>query len=129
MLISSKSSTLTFAASAVALLVLASDSQAQGRALRFDGVDDFCTISDQADHFDLGRNMTIEAWVRLDAPNSNVGIVTGGSGAHYGLTANASTPSMRIETPNTSTVSATNSLPVGEWTHLAGTFGSDTITL
>ena len=38
-----------------------------GRALSFDGVDDWVTVADSAS-LDLTSGMTLEAWVRPDAP-------------------------------------------------------------
>ena len=56
-------------------MALQSPANAQGGALLFDGVDDFCLVPDSNDDFDLGASFTIEAWVRVDTQNPLHGLV------------------------------------------------------
>jgi PKD repeat protein len=99
-----------------------------GRALSFDGVDDWVTVND-SNSLDLTTGMTLEAWVYPTATMSGWRAVVlkeeTGSGVYY-LYANSDTnqPAGIVETSNNDELVASgkSQLPVNTWTHLAVTY-------
>ena len=104
-----------------------------GRALSFDGVNDFVSIPDAAS-LDLTRGMTLEAWVN---PSS----VSGGRTAifkenraaghqAYSLYATlpGSKPAAEVATgPSYTTLTGTKTLAANTWSHVAATFDGTTL--
>ena len=104
-----------------------------GRALSFDGINDWVTIAD-ANDLDLTNGMTLEAWVK---PNGLAGWNTillkeANSTLAYALYANDGNPwpavTIRIGNGDYSAV-GTSRLPLGIWTHLAATYDGTTLRL
>jgi PKD repeat protein len=99
-----------------------------GKALVFDGVDDWVTINDSAS-LDLNTGMTLEAWVYPTATMSGWRTVIlkedSGSGVYY-LYANSGTnqPAGIVETSDNGEqmTSGRTPLSVNKWTHLAVTY-------
>ena len=52
-----------------------------GKALKFDGVNDWVTVNDSAS-LDLSTGMTLEAWVYQQSSMSNTIILKEGTGIH-----------------------------------------------
>jgi hypothetical protein len=109
-----------------------------GRALDFDGVNDWVTIADSAT-LDLTTGMTVEAWVY---PTANAGdswttvlIKERAGGEVFSLYASAdtNTPSVYVVSagqPNTPLdARGTSPLPLNAWTHLAATYDGTTLRL
>jgi PKD repeat protein len=97
-----------------------------GKALKFDGVNDWVTANDSAS-LDLSTGLTLEAWVY---PQS---LTTGGKtvilkeqfgGAVYNLYANedADLPISSFNDGNYRVISGPEQLPVNQWTHLVATY-------
>jgi PKD repeat protein len=97
-----------------------------GKALSFDGVDDWVTIKD-APSLDLTTGMTLEAWVYPTAalPTWPTVIVKEQPDALvYSLYANSNTnnPSTYIFTSSEVGINGGEQLPLNTWTHLAATY-------
>jgi hypothetical protein len=102
-----------------------------GGALQCDGVDDYVTIPDANDLFDLPMAMTLEAWVRYDNP---IGIETaiGGHFANVGgsyalLRDNPPNIRFAVSTPATNSAGSAGTVGAGEWTHIAGSYDGATL--
>jgi PKD repeat protein len=98
-----------------------------GRAVRFDGADDFVTIPD-SNSLDLASGVTLQAWVYPTASMTGwrTVLVKERSGTPvYSLYANGDgqRPATIVETGGAERVlSAGGALPVKQWTHLASTY-------
>ena len=106
-----------------------------GKALTFDGVDDWVTVPDSAS-LDLTNGMTLEAWVNPSATMSGwQSVITkeqpGGFGAVYYLAANSDLNQPEVAIYNTSwkKLYGGSALSVNNWTHLAGTYDGATLRL
>jgi hypothetical protein len=103
-----------------------------GRALSFDGVNDWVTVADAAS-LDSTR-VTVEAWVyptTLSGWRTTV-LKERAGGLVYGLYAhdNAPNPAMTIAMSGVDqSASGSASLPLNTWTHLAATYDGTTIRL
>ncbi|MEM7517608.1 MAG: LamG domain-containing protein, partial [Planctomycetota bacterium] len=111
-------------------LALSPPVHAQGQALQFDGVDDLAFVLDSSDDFDFGSALSLEAWIRVDTPQPNAGLI--GTNADCGLVATMSSPgAATVITPigagSFSSAGSANSLPTGTWTHVCGTYDGSTI--
>jgi hypothetical protein len=111
------------------LALLAAPLAAQGGALRFDGAGDICSVQNTSGDFNLAGNITVEAWVQIDAAQSGGGMVggqTAGGGTAWLLGGGISQPSNAIflvSTPSTDSVQAPGEIVAGPtWKHFAGTF-------
>jgi len=105
-----------------------------GRALRFDGSNDWVTIADRAS-LDLTSGMTVSAWVfpmlSMSGRKTIVMKEQSGGGA-YAMFANsgASRPETAIFAGGAErSLSAGAKLPVNVWTHLAATYNGTTQAL
>jgi hypothetical protein len=103
-----------------------------GKALKFDGVNDWVTINDAAD-LRLTTGMTLEAWVN---PTSTSGWRTvlmkeKSAGLVYGLYTNSDTnrPSVHVFTSGETDTRGTAQVATNAWTHLASTFDGATLRL
>jgi len=97
-----------------------------GKALKFDGVNDWVTINDSAS-LDLSAGMTLEAWVYpLSQTNGgNTVILKQASGAEvYALYSeeDANLPASYLNDGNYHAVTGTNRLPLKTWTHLVAAY-------
>lgn len=106
-----------------------------GKALSFDGVDDWVTVNDSAS-LDLTNGMTLEAWVNPSATMSGwQSVITkeqpGGFGAVYYLAANSDLNQPEVAIYNTSwkKLYGGSAPGVNQWTHLAGTYDGATLRL
>jgi hypothetical protein len=104
-----------------------------GRALQFDGANDWVTIPNDAD-FNLTSGLTIEAWVRPDILGSTwrtVVMKERASNFAYALFANNNTsdPAARIFTSSDLSTNPNGQLPLNTWSHLAMTWASNTLRL
>jgi hypothetical protein len=109
-------------------LIASATAAAQCDALYFDGVDDFATILDTNNDFDLGARMTFEAWVNVEVPQSGGGIIggtTSSGGAAYNFCEGLGTPTdflLTVSTPFSDAVIAPGAAAPGTWRHIAATF-------
>ena len=104
-----------------------------GRALRFDGTNDWVTIADAAS-LDLTGGMTLEAWVYpVSLGNRARSVITKeGTGARvYGLDANRSNRRPRgvVNVGGEQGATGTAQLRLVAWTHLAVTYDGSTLRL
>ena len=113
----------------------------QGFALKFDGSDDFVSISDSGD-FDFGTAFTVEAWIMplsLESSGNFKAIVQGAfteppfSGGGWVTFLDPAVPSafgLSVCTPGCdAAASGVNSLQIGEWQHLAATYNGSLISV
>ena len=105
-----------------------------GKALSFDGVNDWVTVAD-ANDLDLTNGMTLEAWVRPAALTGwKTVVMKEGTTTTlaYSLYANHSNPrpaiTVRISNVDRSAV-GTSAVPLNTWTHLAATYDGATLRL
>lgn len=97
-----------------------------GRALSFDGVNDWVTVKDAAS-LDFSKAMTLEAWVyphvAMSAWSSILAKETS-TGSAYSLIANAGTnqPDAGVLTGSWHELPGGTSLPANTWKHLAATY-------
>jgi PKD repeat protein len=103
-----------------------------GRALKFDGNNDWVTIHDSAS-LDLTKGMTMAAWV---FPTTTTGardiLIKEGSGADiYNLYARnwRGRPESNVFVGGANRVAEGTALPANVWTHLAGTYDGTTLRL
>ena len=106
-----------------------------GRAISFDGVNDFVSVPDAAS-LDLTTGMTLEAWVYPTALGSlwrTAVLKEAPSFFVYGLYANegAGRPSGHVVIAGTDldVRGAQNAVPLNAWTHLAATYDGTTLRL
>ena len=104
-----------------------------GKALSFDGVNDFVSSPDAAD-LDLTNRMTLEAWVKPAALSDwNTVVMKEGTATTlaYSLYANNGKPrpSFTIRINADREAEGTVALPLNTWTHLAGTYDGTTMRL
>lgn len=106
-----------------------------GKALSFDGLDDWVTINDSAS-LDLTNGMTLEAWVYPTATMSGwQSVITkeqpGGFGAVYYLAANSdlNQPEVAIYNTGWRKLYGGSAPSVNQWTYLAGTYDGATLRL
>ncbi|MEM7516625.1 MAG: LamG domain-containing protein, partial [Planctomycetota bacterium] len=113
-------------------LTLSATAKAQGNALLFDGNSDQCRVLNVNGDFDFGNSFTLEAWVRVDSPQPNAGIVaTDGDSAGLVGVASSQAAAIIVRPVGTSSfqssVAPALSLPTGTWTHHAGTYDGTTM--
>jgi PKD repeat protein len=96
-----------------------------GKALKFDGVNDWVTVNDSA-ALDLSSSMTLEAWVY---PQTLAGWRTvllkekPGDAVYYLDSSNdARLPNSGIKIGGLKEINGANQLPVNQWTHLVSTY-------
>ena len=104
-----------------------------GRALSFDGVDDWVTVPD-SNPLDLTTGMTIEAWIRPSAVGTDwrtVLLKEQPGSLVYALYAGDGTgrPATHVFTTADRGTSAATTTPPGSWTHLAATYDRSTLRL
>jgi PKD repeat protein len=103
-----------------------------GKALDFDGVNDWVTVADSAS-LDLVGGMTVEAWVRPDVPGKawqTLAIKEALGGLSYALYASGDTARLNGWWGQSSLyVPADRTLAAGAWTHVAVTAGAGTMRL
>jgi hypothetical protein len=104
-----------------------------GRALSFDGQDDWVTVADSAS-LDLTTGMTLSAWVKADALGANwrtVVIKERSDQLAYALYANtdAGKPSGHVFTDRDNGLAGPVGLAEGGWSHVATTWDGSTLRL
>jgi PKD repeat protein len=104
-----------------------------GKALAFDGVNDFVKVSDST-ALDLTTGMTLEAWVYPTASQSGQRPVIKKEAEVYFLHAGSTTGTLRPSGGVTigstiKSVTAPNAIPVNAWSHLALTYNGSTLRL
>ena len=103
-----------------------------GRALLFDGVDDWVTIAD-APGLDFTTGMTLEAWVYPTALGGwrNVLMKESAGCLSYSLYAddNDPRPAAYVDAGGYQSASGTSRLPLNTWTHLAVSYDGATLRL
>jgi hypothetical protein len=104
-----------------------------GRALQFDGANDWVTIPNDAD-FNLTSGLTLEAWVRPDILGSSwrtVVMKERATNFAYALFANNNTsdPAARVFTSSDLSTNPNGQLPLNTWSHLAMTWVPNTLRL
>lgn len=111
-----------------ALLLSCASVTAQTTALRFDGTNDFVSLSSSAQVIQR-TNWTIEAWVRINTITSTSTIysecTSAGPNLYFWIDTNRSLGVSRQNASAGTWVSATTSaqaIPAGAWTHVAATF-------
>jgi hypothetical protein len=104
-----------------------------GRALSFDGVNDWITVPD-TNALDLTTGLTMSAWVNpvtLSGSWRTVLIKEQPGGLIYALYAGegVARPSAHLFTTSEQSSAAPNTIPVNAWTHLAATWDATTLRL
>ena len=105
-----------------------------GRALLFDGVNDWVTVSDSSS-LDLISGMTVEAWVYptvvMNLGNTIVVKEDGTANSAYYLYANedSNRPISGARIGGYQVVSGPSALPVKKWSHLASTYDGQSLRL
>ena len=105
-----------------------------GRALSFDGVNDWVTVAD-ADDLDLTTGMTIEAWVYPTAKNNAWRTVLAkelGTDLAYAMMARSSSggrPYGIVHTAGEQLVRAPAQLPLNAWSHMTTTYDGSAVRL
>jgi hypothetical protein len=103
-----------------------------GRALTFDGNNDWVTVPNASD-LTLASGLTLEAWVRPTSFSSwmSVAVKERSSALSYGLFANsnANRPTARLFAGSDLSTAGTSQLGVNTWTHLAMTWDTGTLRL
>ena len=97
-----------------------------GKALKFDGVNDWVTVNDGAS-LDLSTGLTLEAWVYPQSVTSGgktVILKEQSGGAVYNLysTEDANVPISSFNDGSYRVISGPDQLPVNQWTHLVATY-------
>jgi hypothetical protein len=97
-----------------------------GKALKFDGVNDWVTVNDSAS-LDLSTGMTLEAWVYPTAltTGGKTAIMKEGSGLEvYSLYAkeDGTVPISYINNGSYVSISGPNPVPLNQWSHLVSTY-------
>ena len=104
-----------------------------GRALTFDGVNDWVTVADQND-LDLTTAMTVEAWVYPTATTNAWRTVLAkeqNGGLAYAMMANSSSgrPYGLISNPGEQLAQGSAALPPNAWSHMATTYDGSAVRL
>ncbi|MDA0168687.1 hypothetical protein OJ998_06280 [Solirubrobacter taibaiensis] len=104
-----------------------------GRAVNFDGQDDWITVADNSS-LDLTTGATLEAWVKpaaIDNAWRTILIKEQSDQLAYALYANtdASRPSGNVFTTQDNGLAGPNPLPADRWSHVATTFDGTTLRL
>ena len=104
-----------------------------GRALTFDGVNDWVTVAD-ANDLDMTTNMTVEAWVNPTTTNSVWRTVLAkeqGSGLAYSMASNSTSgrPYGLVNTGNEQLAQGPAALPANTWSHMAATYDGSALRL
>lgn len=102
-----------------------------GKALSFDGIDDWVTIAD-AESLDLTSGLTLEAWVYPTAAADGTVIAKESPGGlAYALYSydNAPLPVAYLNIGSYWTATGTTALPLGTWSHMTVTYDGTTLRL
>ena len=104
-----------------------------GRALSFDGVDDWVTVADAAS-LDLTTGMTLEAWVNPAATGGTwrtAMLKEHGGTLAYGLYARGggNGPAAHVNAGSDVGAAGPSVLPAGTWTHVAATYDGAMVRL
>ncbi|MEN9655148.1 MAG: hypothetical protein RL311_56, partial [Bacteroidota bacterium] len=133
--------TITYTSSSgcavTALLTVVDCNQPFGNALNFDGVDDYLVLdnvgTNTAFQFANTTNYTLEAWVNRSAVSSaNATIISkqnGGVAGNYTLAISPTGVPYVSREYSPWAVSATTSLPLNEWHHIAGVFDGSSLKI
>jgi len=101
------------------------DTGKYGKALKFDGINDWVTVNDSAS-LALSTGMTLEAWVYPTAMTDNATVILkeANNAEVYALYADedASLPVSYINNGSYRAVTGPNKLPVNQWSHLVSTY-------
>jgi PKD repeat protein len=101
-----------------------------GRALQFDGTNDWVTVNDSAS-LDLTTGMTLEAWVYPTATPINWQVIimkerSGGSAYYLAANSNTNQPASAVYIGGERTVMGGSRVAANTWTHLAATYNGQT---
>jgi len=106
-----------------------------GRALNFDGVDDYVDLGDILD-FASGDEFTLEYWAKSSVNNRIVidkgrhaSPYTGWGSSWGGISANKVDFTVRDNVPNTVIATSTTTVTTGEWFHIVGVRGGGRVKL
>jgi glucose/arabinose dehydrogenase len=103
-----------------------------GKALSFDGVNDWVSVAD-ASSLDLTTGLTLEAWVHPASLSGwrTVVMKERTAGLAYALYAhdNAPRPAVTVNVGSDQSSTGAQALPLNTWSHLAGTYDGTTLRL
>ena len=134
-------STITYTTSSgcavTALLTVVDCNQPFGNALSFDGVDDYLVLdnvgTNTAFQFANTANYTLEAWVNRSAASSSASLIiskqNGGVAGNYSLGINTNGQPYVSREASPWVVNATSSIPLNQWTHIAGVFDGSSLKI
>ena len=108
-----------------------------GNALNFDGVNDYLVLdnvgSNTAFQFANTTNYTLEAWVNRSAASSSASLIiskqNGGVAGNYSLGINTNGQPYVSREASPWVVNATTSIPLNQWTHIAGVFDGSSLKI
>lgn len=100
------------------------------QAFSFDGSDDYINVPDSAS-LDITSELTIDAWVKPNGIGVGNGIIVMKNPLKYGLVWLPSTQkiSFSLDIGGWSDYVSTSTVPVGQWSHVVGTYDSSNVRI
>lgn len=103
----------------------------QFRSLSFDNSNDLVTIPANTGFNSIASNITVEAWVKLTAYAADAGHdnILSNDKIYFNLGDGGKPAIYMIGLSNPGWHTATNPIPLGQWTHLAATYNGSTVKI
>ncbi len=107
------------------------EATATGKALDFDGVNDYVLIPDSPSNGDFSQQITLEAWINPDTyPGDGYSCITTKGGAYYfNLDTTGHLQFYWYGLSNPGYHKSPNVIPTGRWTHVAATYDGSYVRL